>query len=186
MTNKIQQLMNRVARLEKLSTLNKPRDLEEALSPWIPGLKIEELESMTSFEVVSGKVDVEEDTEDTRFSYSYGSINGVEGREYVARSSSITGKFHLCIDPSIARLRLNHAMTRRVSNQALNHLKPFVDELIDEVFYDAISEALLETGEWHGEGYYAAMDITGAFLKRGALCLSLKGYIEATEPEILD
>lgn len=160
--------------------MKKPRNLEEALQAWIPGLKIERLEEAATFEIISGRVVVDEEHEDTRFDYSYGSINGVHGKVYSTKQSSITGKFHICLDPSLVGLKLGN-ITRRESNQALVYLKPYIDELIDEIYYDAISEVFFDE-EWYGDGHYAAMDITGVFIKRGKLCLSLKGYIEAAEP----
>jgi hypothetical protein len=160
--------------------MKKPRNLEEALQPWIPGIKLERLEETATFEIISGKVDDGEEHEDTRFDYSYGSINGVHGRVYTTKQSSINGKFHLCLDPSQVGLKLGR-ITRKQSNQALVYLKPYIDDLIDEVYYDAISDVLYDE-EWYGDGHYASMDITGVFIKRGKLCLSLKGYLEASEP----
>lgn len=164
--------------------MKKPRNLEEALQAWIPGLKIERLEEATTFEIVSGRVAVDEVLEDNRFNYSYGSINGVHGDVYTTMQSSINGKFHLCIHPSLVGLKLGK-ITRRESNLALVYLKPYIDELIDEVYYDAISDVLYSE-DWHGDGHYVSMDITGVFIKKGALCIALKGYIEAAEPAVVD
>lgn len=171
-------LETRIARLERRASGKYPK-LVRALQAWSPSFTerdlIESLDGIVSKGVM---VKHEEDKEDGRFHYEYGSIKGIHGNVYCLKSSQIKGELEFTWSPDVPVLDNQDRGALVDLSKAMGELLAYVEA---EVTW---GEALDE--EVYGSDFKGSLKLLGVRVVNNKLVVKVMADVEAGDAEEID